>query len=708
MAVHPHKISGQRVAVIINGDYRDQKHRDNVDISSKALRQEGYDVDNIYAKNGSSADAFAAFHRLSKRGLKKGDEIVIYFTGHGDLNKATDEPGVVLFDRTVYASEFVEDLKGLGCEVTIVMDQCYSGNFAGRFADAPNVRFMALSGKDLTDNCPTFAQRLWNPAAEADDNKDGQISWQERFDYATDDSGIPEYSMAVYFAGAEVEEKVFNKDVLTLGTAAEFEAELAKLEFGQHAVVLFSSPSCGPCQIYKPLFNAESDGHYKFIIVETEALDEFEKFGIGNTTPEVRVYGKELPTKGVSLDSMAAGVLNEVVPDFLIKREPLEVAKGWLKNGTLEQQKAAVRIINELLTDKQEKLAFLNGILTDAHFSNDVKMEAISILGDLVKDKNQDAKIILENLVGDANIPFELRARAAAEIKIQFKKESDPIVDQVLFEALTKHYYDLDDFTAAVAARSAPADDVVVLGLAKRVFRDHGPSGLLQGFIFNDDILKIFADEAKEIALDEDVDIYDRAYILLSDDVAWNNKERAKAAKNLLLSKDVPLLFMDRFDLVYNQRITALIGDTMTSFDRSELAVKVYQRHLKSDGTLPREIVHFLMSHYNSKLASKQDNERVVKALIKTIDYGEPAARNASIEYIWNLEFNGDVRFFEHLMSKDTPFEVRRQAIMTVFPWDSRFKKAISKIAADETENFEIRRIAADKLQNHKDVLPPN
>ena len=229
------KTSGvRRIALVVNGDHAEH-HRENAAVASRNLTAQGYEVHTVsHEIHGNGGDSDAALKAIQKlhddAEIDENDEVVVYFTGHGDL--VNGEPGVHLRDRTLFASEFVQDLKDLPCETTVVMDQCFSGNFAQLFADEPDLRFIGLSGKGLTDHCRPFAPRFWNPDAKADDNGDGSISWQERFDWATKDSGEADYSLAVYFSGSELEEKHFSDDVKTVHTRAALDAELKTFQRG--------------------------------------------------------------------------------------------------------------------------------------------------------------------------------------------------------------------------------------------------------------------------------------------------------------------------------------------------------------------------------------------------------------------------------------------------------------------------------------------
>lgn len=84
--------------------------------------------------------------------LKKGDRLIIYFTGHGGSKNKDENTKLYLWNgQTLYANDFVKELDKVSNDVPVmvVMVQCYSGGFA-------NIIFNEADSKKGMSNANRF------------------------------------------------------------------------------------------------------------------------------------------------------------------------------------------------------------------------------------------------------------------------------------------------------------------------------------------------------------------------------------------------------------------------------------------------------------------------------------------------------------------------------------------------------------------------
>lgn len=145
---------------------------------------------------------------------------------------------------------------------TVIMGQCYGGNWAKHFSDTPKTLFISEGSKGEVTYCGDFQPYLFAPDAKINDmNGDGAISWQERYAHA---ASQPQGALTLFIPGSEFvdsgpsgkakEEPPFDSKVQSVRTPKELEALLAKLRPGDLAFVKVSSPWCEPCKDYAPQF----------------------------------------------------------------------------------------------------------------------------------------------------------------------------------------------------------------------------------------------------------------------------------------------------------------------------------------------------------------------------------------------------------------------------------------------------------------------
>jgi thiol-disulfide isomerase/thioredoxin len=288
----------RRIAVILNGDTED-RHRENVDRAAQLLKEKGYD---IYVASPSMPQmAPTVLVSPDKAGVQKligdlssmlddDDELVIYTTGHGDkkgdgclvMKDACVAQGDPIFKR-LFALPYAKR--------TVVMSQCYGGNWARLFAKDPTTLFISAGSKDQTVCCQQFDPLLFRRDSDIPDkNGDGTISWRERFMSL---AAKPQAANPAFLAGAHYEDKgirgekeeppPFEPRVLEVKSLEEYKKLIKNLRLGDVAVVDFSAPWCGPCQAYRPEFERlarQAGGRALFISIPNADEEQWREMGV--------------------------------------------------------------------------------------------------------------------------------------------------------------------------------------------------------------------------------------------------------------------------------------------------------------------------------------------------------------------------------------------------------------------------------------------
>lgn len=273
-----------KYALIINGD-TEPRHHDNVEMALARLKEDGYIVFVASTKMPmqTSSDRYIdptytdlnAFVDEIRQQTGSEDELVVYTTGHGTGN------GFCLnnYCDTADTITKISDLPHK--KMTVVMDQCFGGNFANRFLNKPNTLFISVGSFDEEVCCGEFAPKFW--AKEVPDlNKDDVISFQERFANVNPSRLITSAPLFIPTQGHTENGKApFEPVVQKVSNEDELNDQLSRLCEGQYAFVLFSAKWCGPCQEFKPAFAkmaGDSNGQYLFLLTENEDLAK--KWGI--------------------------------------------------------------------------------------------------------------------------------------------------------------------------------------------------------------------------------------------------------------------------------------------------------------------------------------------------------------------------------------------------------------------------------------------
>jgi len=150
------------------------------------------------------------FNTLSNT-LTPNDYLFIFTTDHGGTT-SSGEATLYLWHETTTASEFAVEVNKVNAgEISIVMEQCYSGGFVPHLEKRGRTVATACSATELSWSGPTIYYNefvyYWTAAVagrtpsgssvNADYNNDGYISMKEAFDYANthdDANETPQYS----------------------------------------------------------------------------------------------------------------------------------------------------------------------------------------------------------------------------------------------------------------------------------------------------------------------------------------------------------------------------------------------------------------------------------------------------------------------------------------------------------------------------------
>ena len=244
-------------ALVVNGD-DEPRHLQNVELALSVLEGEGYVTFVASPRQPKGAaqlwqegtlDGLSALVGQLRAELDEQDDLLIYTTGHGDRDGA--RPTLCLQGRHNCLSDEVAellDIVGVARRV-VVMDQCYSGDWAPIFLDDPATAFLSTGNDDEKTSCGEFAPRYWAPAAQVPDlDGDGRRDWHERYAYAVNGGPITSTPQLITSPGYHRSGGGrFERAVVAEPAAAAqgwLRAQLDRLQPGEYGVVLNCA---GPC-----------------------------------------------------------------------------------------------------------------------------------------------------------------------------------------------------------------------------------------------------------------------------------------------------------------------------------------------------------------------------------------------------------------------------------------------------------------------------
>ncbi|MFH1874049.1 MAG: hypothetical protein ABH859_02560 [Pseudomonadota bacterium] len=298
-----------RFALIINGDTED-RHRENVDLAINVLNSDNTDQDyqifvaSTHEQQPENIDRFLAPTEANisiliqeiENQMDDDDELVIYITGHGDQDGRVCLPSgcnSTLLNRILDMGVRENAEPNYG-QRTIIMDQCYGGNWRNIFLDDPRTLFIAAGQAGDQTCCNNFAPYFW--AANVDDqNNDGLISWQERYAHVHNAGG--DLTAAQFLSSANYIQPgqapfetnlVHLRENMELPGArrqeqmeAELNVQLSQLQPGQYAIVAFSlsDGSCEGCTDFEPQLQEQvNQAHGQYLFIQYDSWETPERF----------------------------------------------------------------------------------------------------------------------------------------------------------------------------------------------------------------------------------------------------------------------------------------------------------------------------------------------------------------------------------------------------------------------------------------------
>lgn len=230
----------KKLALIINPDSQTDTaacSRCSVERSLRVLKSQGYETFVASREHPQTpVDHYAAPTQSGIRGLivqlnaDDNDDLVIYVLPHGTRVR---EAGLFCTDKDCYS----EDDLGLDAipfgKRTVILHQCYSGNWTKIFTDDPNTLFMSQGSRDEIAYQDGFDDIFWKKDA---------ADWPQRFAAAVN-VGPHEYfpqfiiTPGYTFARTPVEKSA----VVYLADQDALTQTLKNLQPGQYAIVASSS-----------------------------------------------------------------------------------------------------------------------------------------------------------------------------------------------------------------------------------------------------------------------------------------------------------------------------------------------------------------------------------------------------------------------------------------------------------------------------------
>lgn len=281
-----------KIALIIQPD-TERRHLENMERSlGNYFETEGEAYETYVASPEKPSAPHDHYFRATSTGIQRmiqaarstmgpEDELFIYTTGHGELDKG--RAVLCLENGCRDTIGLARLLDGIPSKIRrIVMDQCYSGNWNRIFMDDPSTLFISPGSRNETVCCQEMAPRLWAPANEIPDlNEDGIVSWQERYAYAA--VGIQSSSPQFLVSPGYVPDGrgSFEKGVVEVADKEGLERALKKLYPGQYAIITFAADWCATCKAYAPQFDAMAkNGTGQHLWIRTENEDLAKMWGI--------------------------------------------------------------------------------------------------------------------------------------------------------------------------------------------------------------------------------------------------------------------------------------------------------------------------------------------------------------------------------------------------------------------------------------------
>lgn len=202
--------------LISDGTSSSQDRRISGGYDSSPLDLDG-DQDNDIDYSATKANITAVFNSL-RTIINSEDQLFIFVTDHGNQESGQDAL-IYLWGETIRDDQFAAEVdKIYAGQITIVMEQCYSGGFIDDLTAQNRVIATACDYNEVSYSMGYYSydefvfdwisavagEDPYENPVDADDNNDGFVSMQEAFNYAEANDGAsetPQYNSGQYDLG---------------------------------------------------------------------------------------------------------------------------------------------------------------------------------------------------------------------------------------------------------------------------------------------------------------------------------------------------------------------------------------------------------------------------------------------------------------------------------------------------------------------------
>lgn len=205
----------KKYAIVINGDIED-RHFEMAAQALIRLKEDGYET---YLAGSATIGIFGDISRPAtlegvhsliqnlRSKIDANDELVIYTTGHGNI---VDGEAMLCLDGGCEGTQIEPLLDAIPFgRRTVIMDQCYGGNWQKIFVDDPRTLFISAGGMNENTSCPNFSPYFWSPLV-TDLNGNGHIDMEDRFIYAIGKGYNSLFAQHIKTAGYDISDNKIN------------------------------------------------------------------------------------------------------------------------------------------------------------------------------------------------------------------------------------------------------------------------------------------------------------------------------------------------------------------------------------------------------------------------------------------------------------------------------------------------------------------
>lgn len=337
------------------------------------------------------------------------DELVIYVTGHGGM---VGENSVICLDGECNYDNVASWLDSIVYgQRTVIMAPCYGWNWINVFRDDPRTGFMSAGSKDETVR-GAFSSHLVSSKVK-NLNKDKEISWLERFNYAAKNN---QYGSIPFFVATpgyvQAGKPPFSNEIIEVTNNKTLKKKLKKLNYGQYAVIWFSSGDSNLDQMVDDQARKSGGQHLWLKTGNAELAAEY-----GVDTPAAVVINNKGQTNVVEdLTKIDWAIAQFELPSEQIVMEKINIAvnlKG--KNACDHAVRDTARYFEGMEVNENTKSIYKDVFEAVKEMNNrKCKEEAIiALVGVLERMEFEGEKeLLFEKLITEAKRLEGLRSRA--------------------------------------------------------------------------------------------------------------------------------------------------------------------------------------------------------------------------------------------------------------------------------------------------------